>query len=394
MNKNNVIFLLSVLLISLILTFISKYYIYPISVNFSKSSIYKRDWILSNLDKTSVENPFFFDIDVPIGMERYEMLKKDTILSVIRHNGQSLDADIKYYYNSSSLSGKVVGVHLTFPYAYDIENEINTYYGKKYIKARRKTSYDKRKFKIWCTDNFVVILEHKNEKLYMSIKEIGFGWKQSAAYGAYVNDTHLKEDVNCDELTQLSFQGITLGKHINQTEQELNNNPNVISYTKISEHEYKGVLTLHMPNQVILNLHTWLTFYKDTLTEIRFSSEEATVDLMALYKRKYEISDSLIHQNVGEWKNYKRDVRFYFDWKSRNQTLSVHNSIEEHSSLGIQSDEVFVSYRQSALYESLMEEKEIQSYTRSKEELKRKEQEAKERELKLQQEIASALDQI
>lgn len=393
MKKNAILYLITLFILSISSTILLKYCVYPISVNFSKSSTYKIEWVLSNLDRISVDNPFFFDTVVPIGLEKYEILQMDSIPTVLKYNDYIVDASIKYYYDSPLLSGKVEGVHITFPYAQDIENEIISFYGKKYIKARRNSLDGKRIFKVWCTDKYVVILEHKNEKLYMSIKNIGLGWRREVAYGAYVKEIPFIEDVNLNEFTQLSFQGITLGKHIKQTEHELNNNPNISSYSKISESQYVCAVSVFLPNHKI-NLNTRLTFYRDTLTEIYFTSEDAAEELMSLYERKYEISDSLIHQNLGEWKDYKRDIRFYFDWKSRNQTLSVVNSMKEYSTLGVVSNKVSVSYRQSALYKSMMQEKEIQQHIRFKEEIRKKEQEARERELKLQQEITNALKQI
>ena len=249
MNCKRIICAVFAVSLILLLGFISKFYIYPVTVS-TKKHYLDNDRVLNNLTKNLTLNKelIFWDTPIYFGMAQSDVIIKSPKNYII-YDDAKIDVDIiyEYLYRCSGTQAKgtldydnrLDVIYLRIPYNVSIEQKLISYYGKKSIFCYRGSIC----FYIWLLDNGYVAVEsrtdsHNNGYIYVKIGRGGYKWKENVKFGAYRNDfdsksfevVSRKDDVDIiienrakQKFDNSIFAGLRFGDSPEQVRRALNN---------------------------------------------------------------------------------------------------------------------------------------------------------------------------
>ena len=203
--KRNLIIILTAT-ITILVIHISRKYVYPVYYDLSKlmSGSITIDNALNRLreHETSNKKLIFWDTPVSFGLKKSELLEILPSTSEIKFNDKTISVNIIYdCVYDRWIDAKLETINIRIPYSQSIENELISYYGKKYIRSRKGDEY----FSVWALEEgFVVLEKHITPSgeayLYLELGKYDYDWKRRVAYGAYIN-TFEDKDVYIEDLT-------------------------------------------------------------------------------------------------------------------------------------------------------------------------------------------------
>lgn len=346
MNLKKIIYILiATALVSLVIVFADRYYIYPVHYDLPKMggdyNIYSYSSKISRVlrrlseNRTTNKELIFWDTPVRFGMTKSELMEMCPSTSKIYYGGKSVDVRIIYDCTYEKEDTELENIYMRIPYDLSIENEIMSYYGQKYIHSPTYYRGYERTFNLWLLEDGYVVLEkssclEEEQYLYLGIgvleqhywyRKSVDGWKHKATDGVYIQtfdeedgymgDLVLKKDSidilieqrRTQELNTSIFAGLYFGDYVDDVEWVL------------EDDECRKILVPNGDNVGVVNIATYdAEYYEEGLASlVLYAEEDELIDgLETVYStkygktrdRKWHFANCSIEINYGGRKEY------------------------------------------------------------------------------------------